>query len=93
MDRDERWDLRTELAGRLPLALQGRDVDVLTVPDAGVLTMHRALVRGMRVHGEGNTRAAEAEIAAQAAYEDTRPVLGMLERRLSERLAGYGTRG
>jgi hypothetical protein len=78
LDRDARCSLRNELIERLPRALQGRDVDVLVVPEAGALLLHRALVRGVRVFGDRSSRAAEAEIAAQAAYEDFRPVLGML---------------
>ena len=91
LDREECRSLRNELIERLPRALQGRDVDVLVVPEAGALLLHRALVRGVRVFGDRGSRAAEAEIAAQAAYEDFRPVLDMLheleaiEECLSER--------
>jgi predicted nucleotidyltransferase len=83
---EQSWDLKIDLMSRLPGALQVAEVDVVVVPQMGAVLGHRALIGGVRVFGEGSTRASEAELDAMRRYVDFGPVLRMLDRNLSERL-------
>lgn len=90
-DRDARWDVRLDLSARLPVALLGRRVDVLVLPDGTPLLRHRALVHGIRVWGLESHEAAEAEIRAAVEYWDTRKMCALKDARLGERLRGHGS--
>ncbi len=85
-DADERWRLRADLMARLPSALGGSEVDVLVLPDAGVLVTQRALVGGSRVFGRASRRAAEVEVRAATALWDFAPMLRMLDDRFGEKV-------
>lgn len=85
-DAAVRWALQADLLARLPRVLGVSRVDVVMLPDAGVLLAHRAAVRGIRVFGARSRAATEVEIATLREYSDFRSVSRMLDRRLSERL-------
>ncbi len=90
--RETWWDLRLDLMSRLPGVLGTREVDVVAVPDMGAVMGHRALIDGVRVHGESSRAAAEAEIRALGEYCDFEPVSRALDDRLSEKVKPYGSR-
>lgn len=90
--RETWWDLRLDLMSRLPGVLGVPEVDVVAVPELGAIIGHRALIEGVRVHGETSRAAAEAEIRALGEYCDFESVSRALDDRLSEKVKQYGSR-
>lgn len=87
LDSDAVWGMRLDAMSHLPRILGVREVDVVSLPDASPVLGHRIVVGGTRVYDAPFGRAAVMEIAAVNAYMDVAPVVKMLDRRLTARLA------